>query len=432
MIVAPIHGHRVIGWRAFQLGLFFLASSALLAGLCFLVACIAGSRQRAVGFWSDSWLRPLIVAGVLMVIGAGVAHTGSLAWAGLANWLPLFWAFWAFRCFLDRSDRRHRAALLLIAGTVPVLLTGLGQMQFGWSGPWQLLGGGIVWFVEAGGKPDGRLSGLFDYANVAGAWLGVIWPFALAALLRAGAPPRDRVLALVFSAATVAAVLMTRSRNAMAALAMALPLVIGPGRWIWLLPLLLVLALPVLLAVLPGVPSGLQQWCLARLPEVVQQRLLERQTTSSLTRLAQWSFAVDLIAARPWLGWGAAAFAVLYSLHAQRNWHGHSHNLPLELAVNHGLPVAVLIVGTVMLLLITTLKRGMLRADPLERAWWAASLVMLSMHATDLPFFDSRLNILGWVLLSGLTGFLEAAPVTAPLPAPDRDAPSVSRESEDP
>ena len=228
MTVAPIHGHRVIGWRAFQLGLFFLASSALLAGLCFLVACIAGSRQRAVGFWSDPWLRPLVVAGVLMVIGAGVAHTGSLAWAGLANWLPLFWAFWAFRCFLDRSDRRHRAALLLIAGTVPVLLTGLGQMQFGWSGPWQLLGGGIVWFVEAGGKPDGRLSGLFDYANVAGAWLGVIWPFALAALLRAGAPPRDRVLALVFSAATVAAVLMTRSRNAMAALALALPLVIGP------------------------------------------------------------------------------------------------------------------------------------------------------------------------------------------------------------
>ena len=94
MTVALIHGHRVIGWRAFQLGLFFLASSALLAGLCFLVACIAGSRQRAVGFWSDPWLRPLVVAGVLMVIGAGVAHTGSLAWAGLANWLPFFWGFW--------------------------------------------------------------------------------------------------------------------------------------------------------------------------------------------------------------------------------------------------------------------------------------------------------------------------------------------------
>ena len=74
----------------------------------------------------------------------------------------------------------------------------------------------------------------------------------------------------------------------------------------------------------------------------------------------------------------------------------------------------------------------MLRADPLEQGLGAASLVMLSMHATDLPFFDSRLNILGWVLSVRADGFLEAAPVTAPLPAPDRDAPSVSRESEDP
>ena len=27
------------------------------------------------------------------------------------------------------------------------------------------------------------------------------------------------------------------------------------------------------------------------------------------------------------------------------------------------------------------------------------------MHATDLPFFDSRLNILGWTLLAGLAAF---------------------------
>ena len=184
MTVAPIHGHRH-RLAGVSTGPVFSGIQCPAGRALFLVACIA-SRQRAVGF-GRTLVAPVGRGGVLMVIGAGVAH-GSLAWAGLANWLPLFWAFWAFRCFLDRSDRRHRAALLLIAGTVPVLLTGLGQMQFGWSGPWQLLGGGIVWFVEAGGKPDGRLSGLFDYANVAGAWLGVIWPFALAALLRAGAP----------------------------------------------------------------------------------------------------------------------------------------------------------------------------------------------------------------------------------------------------
>ena len=432
MTGVPIRDERVLGWRAFQLGLFLLPSSALLAGICLLVTCITGSRDRVVAFWRDPWVRPLLLAGVLMIAGCFVAQNRSLAWAGLANWLPLFWAFWAFRCFLDRPERRQRAATLLIAGTVPVLVTGFGQMQFGWSGPWQLLGGGIIWFVEAGGKPDGRLSGLFDYANVAGAWLGVIWPFALAGVLRPEMRRRDRVLALVFSAATVAAVLLTRSRNAMAAVLLALPVVMGPGRWIWLAPFVLLLSLPLVLAVLPGVPASVQQWCLGRLPEVVQQRLLERQTTSTLTRLAQWSFALDLIAARTWLGWGAAAFSVLYPLHAQRNWHGHSHNLPLELAVNHGLPAAMLVVGTVLLLLIVALRRGMLQRHPVERAWWAATLLLVGMHSTDLPFFDSRLNILGWVLLAGLSGFIEQAADSQPEVGPGRGAPAVSPAQVDP
>ncbi|HGY5532950.1 MAG TPA: O-antigen ligase family protein, partial [Prochlorococcus sp.] len=129
------------------------------------------------------------------------------------------------------------------------------------------------------------------------------------------------------------------------------------------------------------------------------------------TRLSQWDEALQLIAQRPWLGWGAAAFSVLYPLRTGR-WHGHAHNLPLELAVSHGLPVALLVVGTVLALLITALRRGvlnggvqklgMIRSTVFDRAWWAASLILVVMHATDLPFFDSRLNIFGWILLAGL------------------------------
>ena len=175
-----------------------------------------------------------------------------------------------------------------------------------------------------------------------------------------------------------------------------------------LLPLLLLLAAPVLLVLLPGVPVWLQQWILGVLPESVRQRLLEQQSNDSLTRLAQWRFGAQLVLQRPWLGWGAAAFSVLYPLYAQRKWHGHSHNLPLELAVSHGLPVALLLVGTVLTLLVVALRRGMLRHGPMERAWWTSALVLVAMHSTDLPFFDSRLNILGWVLLAGLCGFDQA------------------------
>ena len=414
---------RRIGGRAFRLGLFFLPSSALLAAVCLLVACISGSRGRPEPIWRDRWCQPLLVATALMLIGSFQAETGALAWAGLANWLPFFWAFWAFQPHLASETQRRDAAWMLVAGTLPVLVTGFGQMLLGWQGPWQLGGGAVIWFLSPGGEPSGRLSGLFDYANIAGAWLGVIAPLMLAAVLRPDGW-RRRVSALVLVFATAIAVTLTQSRNGMAALALALPLVIGPMRWVWLLPLLLILVTPLLLVGLPGVPAGLREWAAKLVPEPILARLLEEKGEEAWkhTRLGQWQYAIQLVAARPWLGWGAAAFSVMYPIYAAKRWHGHSHNLPLELAISHGLPVMLLIIGTVLVLLVLALRQGMLQRAPLERAWWSSTLVLIAMHGTDLPFFDSRLNILGWTLLAGLCAFIRES-------GPDRDAPEASAAS---
>ena len=417
--------NHAVGGRAFRLGLLLLPASALLAGVCLLLACISGSRRRDQPIWRDRSMQPLLVAAVLMVAGCFVAKTGSLAWAGLANWVPFFWAFWAFQPFLSTEQQRRQAAWMLVAGSVPVLVTGLGQMLLGWEGPWQVADGLIVWFVAPGGQPSGRLSGLFDYANIAGAWLGVVWPLMLAAVLLPVGWSR-RASAAVLVLATAFAVLLTQSRNAMGGLVLALPFVMGPIQWLWLLPLMLVLASPLLLAVVPGVPPVLKQWGLGLLPEQVAVRLLETEGDKAWkhTRLGQWAYAVQLVSARPWLGWGAAAFSVMYPIYAAKRWHGHSHNLPLELAISHGVPVMLLIVGTVLALLVLALRFGMLQRAPMERAWWTATLVLVVMHATDLPLFDSRLNILGWTLLAGLCAFIRA-------PGPDRDAHAVSPEPED-
>ena len=420
----------MIGERLFRIGLLLLPSSALLGGLCLLVAAVSGSRGRTVPIWRDRWCLPLLLAGALMLIGAMQASTGALAWAGLGNWLPLFWAFWAFQPFLASESQRRDAAWMLVAGTLPVLLTGFGQMLLGWEGPWRLGGEAVVWFVAAGGKPIGRLSGLFDYANVAGAWLAVIWPMMIAAVLRPDGL-RRRGAALVLVLATSFAVVLTQSRNAMGGLALAFPLVIGPAHWIWLLPFMLLLSSPLLLVVLPGIPTGLRQGAMALLPDSILERLLESEgeTAWKHTRLGQWTYAIQLVAARPWLGWGSAAFSVMYPIYAAKRWHGHSHNLPLELAISHGLPVTLLITGTVLALLVLALRRGILQRAPLERAWWTSALVLLAMHFTDLPFFDARLNLLGWILLAGLCSFIRDP---RPVRGPDRDDPAVVLESAGP
>ena len=38
----------------------------------------------------------------------------------------------------------------------------------------------------------------------------------------------------------------------------------------------------------------------------------------------------------------------------------------------------------------------------LDRAWWTSVLILICFHATDIPLFDSRVNLLGWILLIGL------------------------------
>ena len=117
--------------------------------------------------------------------------------------------------------------------------------------------------------------------------------------------------------------------------------------------------------------------------------------------------AIQLIAERPWRGWGAQHFGAIYQQRAGYTIN-HPHNIALDLAVSHGLPVALALVAVVLWLLLRAAQRGMAADRLFERAWWAAALVLVVLHATDIPMYDSRLNIAGWVLLAGLRCRIQA------------------------
>jgi O-antigen ligase len=445
-------GAAPLGWRCFQLGVFVLPASALFAALLLFVALVQGSRGRGGwrGWWADPANRLLAATGVLMLLGAVLVrafpgYPPGLAWAGLFNWLPFFWGFWGFQPYVASAEARRRVALWLVAGTVPVLITGLGQLFLGWSGPWQILGGLVIWHLKAGGRPEGRLSGLFDYANITAAWLSLSWPLLLAALLSCGRRWRSAqrcsepaaasassegwalLVVLALAVAQVAALVLTDSRNGWGALLLAVPIVAGPGSWLWLLPLLALALLPVLLASLPGIPPLLQDPLRNLVPQSIWGRLsdLNHQGERNLSslRISQWSVAVGLIAERPWLGWGAAAFSVIYPLRTG-TWHGHPHNLAIDLAVSHGLPAALLLVGFALALLIGTARWGMPAGPLFDRGWWAAVLVLVLLHASDIPMYDSRINIAGWILLAGLR--CHGRPASPPVRLSGRSDPSHS------
>ena len=399
-----------IGWNCFQIGLLFLPSSALISYIFLAIALIYGSVNRRDVYSREYWNYPLLLISFFMIIGCIRSQTGSLAWLGLFNWLPFFLCFWGFQPFLLTSGRRKKCATWLVLGSLPVLITGFGQLWLGWEGPWQLFDGLIIWFISPGGEPLGRLSGLFDYANITAAWLSGIWPFSLVSVLHPFIFGKNRVIPLLILIAFVVAMILTDSRNAWGALFLGIPLVFGSASWGWLIPLMLISLFPVFIAVLPDFDFGIQQFARNFVPESIWMRLNDMKfdsRTFEATRIGQWQIAMNLIFEKPLFGWGAAAFSILYPLRAGLS-HGHSHNLPLELAISHGIVVSFLLNIFVFSLLIISAYSRIFnklitrKTSFIDRSWWTAALILVCFHATDIPMFDSRINMLGWILLIGL------------------------------
>ena len=116
-----------------------------------------------------------------------------------------------------------------------------------------------------------------------------------------------------------------------------------------------------------------------------QQRLAEGDISGSRFRI--WADALQLIAAHPWTGVGWGNFNFAWSLTPFPNRHtaffDHTHNLPLQLAVELGVPMALLICG----LLLWGLWRAWRRALAAEPAASAAGrcavmmVVLIGLHS---------------------------------------------------
>lgn len=109
-----------------------------------------------------------------------------------------------------------------------------------------------------------------------------------------------------------------------------------------------------------------------------QQRLAEGDISGSRFRI--WADALQLIAAHPWTGVGWGNFNFAWSLTPFPNRHtaffDHTHNLPLQLAVELGVPMALLICGLLLWALWQAWQRA-LAADPAASAAGRCAVMMI-------------------------------------------------------
>ncbi|MEB3231252.1 MAG: O-antigen ligase family protein, partial [Leptolyngbyaceae bacterium] len=142
-------------------------------------------------------------------------------------------------------------------------------------------------------------------------------------------------------------------------------------------------------------------------------------------RIGVWKIAIDLIAERPWLGWGPGSFKFLYPARLIDPTYDsvfHTHNLWLLLGAEYGIPVMVLL-STVIGFICYRGVRAVWARSPSsptpedstqiangdnghrgDRAIFMGYALALGgsigFSLLDVTLYDARLNVMNWVLLS--------------------------------
>ena len=130
-------------------------------------------------------------------------------------------------------------------------------------------------------------------------------------------------------------------------------------------------------------------------------------------RINIWISALNSIKVSPYTGLGAGLFPVMYILQSG-NWVGHTHNMFLELAFNYGILTSLILFVFLFFLIFKSYKKiinkdFLIKANKLNlfnKGWWTAALLLLLSQFVDIQYYDGRISIAFWILLSGLRSIL--------------------------
>ena len=335
----------------------------------------------------------------------------SASWIGLANWLPLFLIFMGFQAFLSNKKDRKVCAQYLVAGSIPVLVTGFGQYFFDWHGPLHTFNKLIVWFQYPLEEGQG-LEGLFSNQNYAGCWLNIIWPFSIAFLFDKSLNFLKKSFSLCLVISFSIAIFLTSSRSAWGGLLLTLPLLLWEN--IFFLILIIIFLLTILINLNIYLPEITKKFT-ALIPDklnLINEFNPANYENFSETRIGIMSFATKMIFNKPFLGWGAASFSY-YNFLKTYIYTGHPHNLFLELAFSYGLIPSFLILVYILSFVLSHLKLFILKKIKIafndlfyEKAWLTSFFVLLISQMIDIQYFDLRISLVFWILLAGMRSII--------------------------
>jgi putative inorganic carbon (hco3(-)) transporter len=388
---------------ALMAGLAVVTRSGLssLIAACGLLWLLLALRRPAGAIGSiNGWILAILA---IALLATGFSPVPSAALKGLLK-LASYLSVYALMHEVLRAAPRwwDRIVASLLAGSLLTSVIGLRQLYQDTDA--------LARWVDPNSVAKGtvRIYSTLGNPNLLAGYLLPILPLAVVVLLR-WQRPLPRLFAATSLVMGTAALVLTYSRGAWmglvaaaAVLAVLLALRFSrrwPPLWRKVIPLAVLLGGAALLAVLV--------WQVEPLRVRVLSLVAGREDSSNNFRINVWLAALDMIQARPWLGIGPGndAFNLIYPLFQQPRFNALSaYSIPLELAVEAGIPGLLAGVG----LVVTSVRQGL----QLWRGggpWALQAMGVLAVIAalgvqglTDTIFFRPEVQLIGWFCLATL------------------------------
>ncbi|NJL67196.1 MAG: O-antigen ligase family protein [Microcoleus sp. SM1_3_4] len=368
-------------WTFAQIGVLIFPIIPILGALGLFLGLVGTWKQKFTQIASHPVNLALLILTAFLAIGAVFANNKIAAVLGLGNFLPFFLLFATFSRLIQTSQQLRQLSWLLVIGSIPVIILGLGQQFFGWNGIVQLQPI-FGWVLEPQGNPPGRMASVFMYANILACYLTIVFILAVGLWIeekgkrgREGEGQSGRVGEGKSGKITNYQLPITNYRFPIpnsrllflnfAVAGNAICLIFSNSRNAWGIAVLAALAFAfyagykkILAAVFSAVgavflsafgPEPLRQNLRRIIPAFFWARLTDEMFPNrpvATLRTTQWQFAWSMTQQRPWTGWGLRNFTSLYEAQMHQ-WLGHPHSLILMLTAETGIPTTLFFMGLV-------------------------------------------------------------------------------------
>lgn len=409
------------GQISFLIGISLLPSALPISVFFLIISIVLSLIKNKKKIFADKWNLYLSFISILMIFSytykvfaineKGITNVIQGSWIDLFNWIPLFIFFYAFQEYLATPKKRILFCKALIIGSIPVVFSCITQYFFKWYGPYSTFFGLITWYQKPFENPESGITGLFNNPNYTSYWLSTILPFIFF-LIRKNKTKKYKTFLYLSSFFLILYLLIqTSSRNGILSISISTLFIFSSK----LILTILFLSFSILIIIFL-MQSILPLEVILIIDNLIPTKLINKifyisETSSYLHRFDTYKNSILFISEKPFFGWGASTFAILYFLKSGLSPTTHTHNIFLEIAHNYGLIVSFLFSIFVLKLIYKSYKliknQKNNAVNNINNFWITSALCSVIFHLNDIPYYDGKINLLFWILLSGLKCILD-------------------------